>query len=253
MEKTKKNDFVEIKYTGFANGEIFDSNIEEDFKKLNSKDKPTKVVVAIGHGMVMDGLDDALDNKAFGPEYEILISVDDAFGPRKRELIKTIPLAHFAEQKVNPQPGMVLSLDNQVVKIIAVSGARVTADFNNPLAGKEIKYKFKILRKVTDTKEKAEAFFNFFLRYIPEFGVKEKEVVVKGPKLLDSYIDAQKSKFKDLIGFDLKFQEKKDDEKKPEVKEHLKSPQGVDEAQGRSSKSDSEKEEPKKNPTPTQK
>ncbi len=35
VEKTKKGDFVEIKYTGLANNEIFDSNIDEDLKKLN--------------------------------------------------------------------------------------------------------------------------------------------------------------------------------------------------------------------------
>ena len=33
-EKTKKHDFVEIKFTGKANNEIFDSNIEEDLKKI---------------------------------------------------------------------------------------------------------------------------------------------------------------------------------------------------------------------------
>jgi len=32
VETAKKNDFVELKYTGYANGIIFDSNIEEDLK-----------------------------------------------------------------------------------------------------------------------------------------------------------------------------------------------------------------------------
>jgi FKBP-type peptidyl-prolyl cis-trans isomerase 2 len=222
MERTHKNDFVEIKFTGYANGEIFDSNIEEDFKKLNPKEKPKKIVVAIGQGMVMDGLDDALEGKELNRDYEITIPADDAFGKRKRELIKTIPLAQFVEQKVNPQPGMVFAMDNQVVKIIAVSGARVTADFNNPLAGKEIKYKFKITRIVEDKKEKAEAFFEFYLRYLPEFAVKEKEVIIKGPKLLETGVQAQKEKFKDLLGIDLVFEEK--EEEKREAKKEEENP-----------------------------
>jgi FKBP-type peptidyl-prolyl cis-trans isomerase 2 len=145
---TKRNDFVEIKYTGYANEGIFDSNIEEDLKKLKSKDPPKKTVVSIGHAMLVKGLDKALEGKVVGKEYEISLSAEESFGQRRRELIRTIPMAAFAAQKVNPQPGMMLALDNQIVKIIVVSGARVTADFNNPLSGKAIKYKFKIIRIV---------------------------------------------------------------------------------------------------------
>ena len=45
----QRNDFIEIKYTGYANGVIFDSNIEEDLKKLDKKAKPYKIVVIFGH------------------------------------------------------------------------------------------------------------------------------------------------------------------------------------------------------------
>ena len=38
-EKIIKGDFVEIQFTGKANGEIFDSNIPEDLKKLNKEGK----------------------------------------------------------------------------------------------------------------------------------------------------------------------------------------------------------------------
>jgi len=216
MEKTKKNDFVEITYTGYANNQIFDSNIEEDFKILDPKEKPKKIIVCIGQGMLLEGLDNALENKELNKEYEISIPSEDAFGKRKRELIRTIPLAAFKDQKVNPQPGMLLALDHHVVKIIAVSGARITADFNNPLAGKDIRYKFTITRKVTDAKEKTESFFEFFLRYIPKFEINSSKVVVRGPELLDAYITAQKQKFKELIGLELDF--------KPEEKEKKESP-----------------------------
>ena len=45
--QTKKNDFIELKYTGYANNEIFDSNIEEDLKKLNPKAKAEKFIIVI--------------------------------------------------------------------------------------------------------------------------------------------------------------------------------------------------------------
>ena len=44
VEIVKKKDFVEIEYTGYANGEIFDSNIEADLKKINEKDFGKRVI-----------------------------------------------------------------------------------------------------------------------------------------------------------------------------------------------------------------
>ena len=35
MEITEKKEFVEVEYTGYANGELFDSNVEKDVKKIH--------------------------------------------------------------------------------------------------------------------------------------------------------------------------------------------------------------------------
>lgn len=208
METVKKKEFVEIKYTGFANGEMFDSNIEEDLKKINSEAKVHKIIIAIGEKMVVPGLDDALEGKEVGKEYSINVSAKEGFGERMRELVKTIPLKVFTEKNINPRPGLVLSMDDSFAKIIAVSGARVITDFNNPLAGKDLVYKFVIIRKVIDDKEKISALFEFFFKFIPEFDVQEK-ITVRGPKVLEVYMKAFSGKFKDLIGKDVVFEEQK--------------------------------------------
>lgn len=221
----KNNDFIEIKFAGYANNEVFDSNIEEDLKKVNPEAKPEKTIIVLGQGMLVPGLDKQLENKEIGKQYEIEISSKEAFGPRDRNLIKTIPLKAFTEQKVNPQPGMMLTLDNSIVKIIAVSGARVIADFNNPLAGKDLKYKITITKKVTDDKEKAETLLKLFFRFLPEFEVKENQVIVKGPKELEQGINVYKEKFKELMNKEIVFEEKapeKKEEKKEEEKEEQK-------------------------------
>lgn len=211
---TKKKDFVEIKYTGYANSEIFDSNIEEDLKKLNKNAKPQKTIVAIGEGMVVSGLDKALEGKEVGKEYEVSLSKHDAFGERKRDLIKTIPLKAFKEQNFDPRPGMVLTLDNSMAKIIAVSGARVITDFNNPLAGKEIHYKFKITHLVTDEKEKTEALLQSFFNFIPEFEIKDK-IIIKGAKQLEVFVKIFNEKFKSILGKNLEFEELKQESVSP--------------------------------------
>src|SRR3989344_6326224 len=111
----KNGEFVEISYTGYSNGEIFDSNIEEDLKKINPDAKPEKTIIIIGEGMVVRGLDKALEDKELNKEYEVSFNHKEGFGPRRQELVRIISLKSFTEQKVNQHPGMVLALDNNLV------------------------------------------------------------------------------------------------------------------------------------------
>jgi FKBP-type peptidyl-prolyl cis-trans isomerase 2 len=214
-ETAKKKEFVEIKYTGYANGSVFDSNIEEDLRTLSPKAKVQKTIVVIGEGAVVSGLDKALEGKEIGKEYEVEINSKEGFGERNKQLIKIIPLKLFREKNANPVPGMTFTFDNALAKVIAVSGARVIVDFNNPLSGKKIKYKFSIVRKVEDEKEKIDAFFEIFLKFVPEVEIADKIIVV-GPKGFDGIVNVLNDKAKELLGKELGFKEK--EEKKEETK-----------------------------------
>lgn len=217
MESVNKDEFIALRFTGYANGEMFDSNMKEDAKKLGVKEEPKEAIIVVGQKMVVPGLDNALEGKEVGKEYEVEISVEDGFGERKREYVKTIPLKIFSERKIYPSPGMMLTLDDMLVKIIAVSGARVITDFNNPLAGKVLKYKFVITRKVIDENEKVRALCEMMFRFVPEFRIEDK-IIMKGPKALEIYIKASAERFKQLIGKELVFEEKVEDKKKEEIK-----------------------------------
>ena len=226
QQKIKEKDFIEVEFSGYANGKLFDSNIPEDIKTLDPKANPEKTIVCVGEKMLVPGLDKQLAGKEIGKEYELEVSAKEGFGERNKNLIKIIPLKAFSEQKVHPQVGMLFTLDNSLVKIIAVSGARVTADFNNPLSGKDLKYKITIKRKVEDIKEQSESLFRFFLRFIPEFEVKDK-IVVKGPKILEQMMVVLNEKFRELIGKELAFEEKLPEQNA--VKEQdLKEEQGIE-------------------------
>lgn len=212
MEKTKLHDFVELSYTGYHDGKPFDSNIVEDLKEINPEAKPEQTIVVIGEKMVLAGLDSALEGKELNKQYEIQVPYKDGFGPRKRELVKTIPLSVFREQKINPRPGMPLFMDNAVARVITVSGARVLTDFNNPLAGKDLEYKFTITKIINDDKEKSLALFKYYARETPEIEIKDK-IIVKAPENFKPLIEALSEKFKTLIGKELAFELK---EQKPE-------------------------------------
>ncbi len=206
-DEIKAGDCIEIIFTGYVDGKTFDSNVAEDLKKVNEKAEPERTILFVGKRMVVPGLDKAFIGKKLNTEYKIKISSEEGFGARRRELVKTIPLKVFVQQKVMPKPGASFILDNQLARIITVSGARVITDFNNPLSGKELDYKFTIIKLVTDIKDRTEATCKILLRFVPEITISGNEVTLKGPKVLKMFIEKNQDKFKELIGFPVMFQE----------------------------------------------
>src|SRR3989344_5146339 len=196
----KKNDFVEIEFSGrVKGGEIFDTTLKNEAEKLGIKKEDVRpLIVCVGQGMLVSGFDKYLEGKETGKEYAIELNSKEAFGERNRDLIKTIPIRVFLEKEINPKPGLVLAMDNMLVKIIAVSGGRVTTDFNNPLAGKIIAYKFKVLRNIESLDEKINSFFDFFLKRKFEFEIREKIAVFKiEDRMYEGVIGMFKDKFKE--------------------------------------------------------
>lgn len=229
--QVKKNDFIEIEFTGRANGEIFDTNIKKEAEKINLKIEEKPIIICIGQGMLVKGFDKALEGKELDKEYKIKLSPEEAFGLRNKEMIKIIPLKIFKEKDINPYPGLVLNLDGILARILTVSGGRVIVDFNNPLAGKEIEYTFKIKREITDDKEKINALQDFFFKKRFEFEIKDKKVIFKDKKL-KTPIEMFKERFKDMLGLELEVEAKENNkediekikEEKTEKKEEKSKP-----------------------------
>lgn len=199
----KKNDFIEIEFTGKIadSGEIFDTNIESVAKdaKLESKDvKP--FVMSVGHKMLPVGFDKDLEGKEINHDYKIEISPEEGFGKRNPQMIRMIPTKMFHEQNINPQRGMQLSLDGQLVKILSSDRGRTLVDFNNPLAGKKIIYEYKINRKVEDEKEKIDALQNFLFRKTFEFEKKDNVIKFKVPKDFEQFVKILSGKFEEILG-----------------------------------------------------
>lgn len=219
----KKNDFVEVEFTGNITGtdEIFDTNIKADAEKagLNIKDiRP--FVLAVGHQMLPKGLDAGLEGKEEGKSYTIELKPEDAFGKRDPQLVRMISTKLFHEQKIDPKKGMQLSLDGQLVKILSSDRGRTLVDFNNPLAGKNVTYKYKINKSITDEKEKIDALQDFLFRRKFDFDKKDKTVTFKITKELEPFVKMFAPKFEEILG--LKIESKVVEEKSETKKEDAK-------------------------------
>ena len=110
-------------------------------------------------------------------------------------------------QKLNPVSGAVFNFDNRVGKVLTSSGGRVIVDFNNPLAGKDVVYKVKVLRIVEDLNEKVKSFTEFLFRKDFKFEVKEKKLLIEVEKELSKFVELFKDKFKEIFDLELEVKE----------------------------------------------
>lgn len=212
----QKKDFIEIQFTGrIKDGEIFDSNIEEDLKKVNPNINPEQLkslIFCLGEGMFLKGIDDFLIGKNVG-KYNIELKPEEAFGSRDSKLVQMIPMGVFVQQKINPIPGAVFNFDGKIAKILTVSGGRIIADFNNPLAGKTLIYDINVLRKIDDLKEKIKALNDFLFKKDFKFEIKEKKLILEVEKSMVNFVKMFKEKFKDILELDLEIKEIEQTEK----------------------------------------
>ena len=164
----KEGDFVYVDYVGRLkdNNEIFDLTREDVAKAegvYNPKLKYKPVVVIVGGGFAIKGLDDAIKSMHVNEKKTVELEAKDAFGERRAELVKLIPTSQFKEQNITPVPGAYVSIGQLRGRIVSVSGGRVKVDFNHPLAGKALKYEIEIKKQITDTKEKVKAVVSYFI------------------------------------------------------------------------------------------
>jgi len=153
--KTKKGDFVELQFVGrLDDGKVFDLNDKEVAKKEGINSKLDRVIVCIGEGDIVQGLDEELTDKEIGNKFNVNVSAEKAFGKREAKLLQLVNANKFKDQQVRPYPGLQLNIDGRIGIVKTVSGGRVMIDFNNPLAGRDLKYEAVVLKIVDDVNEK---------------------------------------------------------------------------------------------------
>jgi FKBP-type peptidyl-prolyl cis-trans isomerase 2 len=61
-----------------------------------------------------------------------------------------------------PRQGLIVDFSGIKGRIQSVSAGRVMVDFNNPMAGKNLKYELEIREKIEDSVKQVESIFDFF-------------------------------------------------------------------------------------------
>jgi FKBP-type peptidyl-prolyl cis-trans isomerase 2 len=130
--------------------ELFDTTSEAVAKENNIYNEkmtygPQPLIV--GKGRLFPGLDESMLKADIGKEVEITIPPDKAAGARDPKLVELHPMREFLKQEIEPRVGLEVTVKGKPAFITAVTAGRVRVDFNNKLAGRTLKYKYKIVEK----------------------------------------------------------------------------------------------------------
>lgn len=185
-----KGDFVRIDFVGkLESGEIFDltrEDVAEKEKIYSEKSKYKPVPVIVGAGFMIPGIDKALESLNVGDKKSLDISPEDGFGKRDAKLVRVVPAKAF-EGQMEPRQGLIVDFSGMKGRIQSVSGGRVTVDFNNPLAGKTLKYEIEVKEKIEGYEDQAKAILEFF-------GVEKS-----GIRLDNKTIDVETQRLPDVV------------------------------------------------------
>lgn len=98
--------------------------------------------IKLGEGQIMPKIEEALTGMEVGGEKTVALESENAFGPRREEMVIDIPRSNLPPEPA-PQPGMSLQAQQQdgtplTLQIVEVGEETVKADGNHPLAGEDI-------------------------------------------------------------------------------------------------------------------
>ncbi|MFQ5908965.1 MAG: peptidylprolyl isomerase [Thermoplasmata archaeon] len=180
VESIKEGNLVYLEYDGWIESpggppQLFDTTDEERAQEnglFDEKRTYGELPVIVGGGRLMEGLDQALLAAKVGEEGEVVIPPDMGMGERDPKLVELLPLREFHRQEIDPQPGMEVQIRNRKGTVTAVTAGRVRVDFNNPLAGRTLRYAFKVLKKVKAAKAKVKAIIEMDYGSSDDFQIK---------------------------------------------------------------------------------
>lgn len=135
----KEGSTVKVHYTGsFEDGKVFDSSEGREPMQFT-----------LGESKLIKGFESAVVGMKEGEEKTISLEPKDAYGERNDKLQQEIPVKAL-NIKGEPKPGMVLTLrdpQGHVAQafVTKVGNGKITIDLNHPLAGKNLKFKIKIV------------------------------------------------------------------------------------------------------------
>ncbi|MEM1557098.1 MAG: FKBP-type peptidyl-prolyl cis-trans isomerase [Thermoproteota archaeon] len=200
---------VDYTLTVKETGSVIETTIEEDAKKAliyREGEKYSPKLVYLGGKWVLESWEEELLKSEVGVERTVEIPPEKAYGFRDPNKVKTYAARRFSKPQ-ELTPGALVEVDNRIGVVRNISGGRIQVDFNPPLAGKTLIYKFKVVKVLEEDVEKVKYLVN---RRLPEASIEEILVEVEGDTvtvrlpnkvlLSEDIQQIKKAVFEDIVG-----------------------------------------------------
>ena len=164
-----KSSLVLVDYTAKIKDvdKVIETTMEADAKKAGLHDPTQKykpMLIAVGDGWVLKGLDEALESSKVGTKLNVEITPDKGFGVRDPKKIRLIPLKKFGDQAKDIHIGASVDIDNRRGTVRFVGSGRAQVDFNHQYASKTLIYSVNIIKEITNVEDRL---FSLIERRIP--------------------------------------------------------------------------------------
>ena len=139
-------------------GELIETTREKVAKEHESHQESRTyqpMVCVVGGGQLIPGFEAALGEAKANKEIEVLIAPAEAYGEKDITQIETISIDKLIRAVQDPNSlyiGAPVNINNKQGHLSYLAAGRARIDYNHPMAGKTLKYTFKIV-KVVEGKE----------------------------------------------------------------------------------------------------
>jgi FKBP-type peptidyl-prolyl cis-trans isomerase 2 len=162
--KIQRGDIIHLEYDlWIAEDDIlFDTTSKELADKHEISDENTIYqprALIVDEGKAVSGLYKSLLEAEVGKDYEIEIPPEDGLGNRDPKLVEWHKTQDIERQKLEPIVGKEITVKDKSGRektgiVTMVTPRRTRVDYNNPLAGKTLKYKYKVVDKASEVEDK---------------------------------------------------------------------------------------------------
>lgn len=120
---------------------------EQGQESLESSEGRDPLMILVGHGNIIPGLEQAMEGHQAGDRFSADISAAQAYGEVQPGLTQRVPKKYFKNARL--APGMQVALQTKFgprpVTVQKVGMSVVDVDLNHPMAGKDLRFDIEIV------------------------------------------------------------------------------------------------------------
>lgn len=121
--------------------------VSEAGREVESSRAGEPLAVLFGRGSLIPGLENALSGREAGERFEVAVSPEEGYGPRRPELTQRVPKKSFKGMPLRVGQTVMMQTDHgpRPITIQKIGMSVVDVDLNHPMAGRTLHFDLEII------------------------------------------------------------------------------------------------------------